>query len=101
MKVMERWIAKVEDGMAETYLQRHKDWEPIDERLGFAGGKRIYRCLAGPDDGNTFVWEREWESFAAMESAYERGSQDPEARALSSKPDGAISNRIEFYIVTG
>jgi hypothetical protein len=101
MKVMERWVAKVTTGMEETYLQRHKEWEPIDERLGFPAEKRIYRCLAGPEDSNTFVWEREWESLAAMESAYERGGRDPEAQALSSKPDGAISNRIEFYIVAG
>jgi hypothetical protein len=48
MKVMERWVVEVGNGMEETYLQRHKEWEPIDKRLGFPGEKRIYRSLAGP-----------------------------------------------------
>jgi hypothetical protein len=63
MKEMERRVVDVEDGMAETNLQQHKEWESIDKQLGFPGGKKIYRCLAGPNDMNTFVWEREWESF--------------------------------------
>jgi hypothetical protein len=45
------------------------------------------------------IIERQWESFAALEVAYEKVLADPEHRALSEALEPVLeSQQIEFYL---
>jgi hypothetical protein len=53
----------------------------------------------GGYDWNTLILEREWESLAAMEAAYERAFADPEHRALGKELRSILKNlRREAYM---
>jgi hypothetical protein len=45
----------------------------------------------------TFIWERDWESLAAMEAAETRLFTDPEALALAGEWDTMVSNMKREY----
>ncbi len=46
------------------------------------------------------VWEREWESFAVMEAAYDTMYTDSEAQGLGQRaPEIYDGERIEYYFV--
>jgi len=98
MKCVERWIHKIAPGKWDEWLEVEKKWDAIERRLGGFPAKRRYRAIFGSEDVNTFVWEREWESFPASEAAYGRMMDDPEAQKLGR--DFALlveSKRGELY----
>jgi len=88
----------------EIYPGQNAALEDIDKRydalegpLGFPPKKRLW-CISGPHTNNTLVIEREWESLAAMEAAYEKAFAHPGLQALGEEGQSIIKNsRIELY----
>ena len=98
MKIMERRIIKVSSGKWAEIQELEKKWDALEDRIGGFPAKRRLRSVAGSEDSNTFVWEREWESFAACEAAYEKMMGDPEAQTLGKESEPLNeSSRGEFY----
>jgi len=95
MQITERHIKKVRPGKWSEIPQREEEFDAIERKLGFPP-KRHYRYLSGTQDYGTLVMERDWESFAAMESAYDRAMADPQWQALGSS-DLYESRLIEYY----
>jgi hypothetical protein len=72
-------------------------YRAIESRLGFAP-KRWYRCYIGGHNTDTLVIERQWESLAAMEAAYDKAFADLEWQALGAEAVSIIkSNQYELY----
>ena len=81
MQIIERHVKKVRPDKWAKIEQKEKAFDAVEAKHGFPP-KRHYRLLAGADDNNTLVMERQWEIFAAMEAAYEKAMADPEWQAL-------------------
>jgi len=72
-------------------------YRAIESRLGFAP-KRRYRCYIGGHNTDTLVIERQWESLAAMEAAYDKAFVDPEWQAFGAEAVSIIkSNHYELF----
>jgi hypothetical protein len=98
MVVVERLIQQVRPDKWAELEALDKKYNPIESRCGFPA-KRRYRCFMGGDNINTLIIERQWESFAAMEAAYEKALADPEWQALGAEGTSSIeSDRHELYI---
>lgn len=70
----------------------------VEKRCGFPAPRR-YRCLFGGEGTSTLIIERQWESQAAMEAAYEKALADPDWQALGSEANDIIaSDRHELYL---
>ncbi len=97
MKVMERLIQQVRPDKWAEPEALDKKYDIVESRLGFPPKKR-YLCHAGGHNTNTLVIERQWESYAAMEAAYEKASADPAHQALGAESLSIIeSNQFELY----
>jgi hypothetical protein len=91
---------RVQKGVKEenAYREWEQKWEAVEKRLGGFPTKKHYSLISGSDDFGTMVWEREWDSLAAMEAAYDRLFADPEAKSLGSNAPSIYSGeRIEYY----
>ena len=77
--ILERMIHRVKNGKFQELKEVEKKWEALEESLGGFPLRRRYWAMYGAHDGGTYVWEREWESLAAMEAAYDKRSADPES----------------------
>jgi hypothetical protein len=101
MRIMERWVQRVRQNRWASAWEREKAWDALEQRLGGFSPKRRYQVIAGAVDANAFVWEREWESFAALEEAYARLLADPDAQALAhSSPEVYESGGSrEYYAI--
>jgi len=99
MAILERRVQlKVKN--EDTYREWERVWEGIERRLGGFPPKRHYFLLAGSEYSGTMVWEREWESFAVMEAAYNTMFTDPEARDLGSRGSEIVEGeRLEYYFI--
>jgi hypothetical protein len=97
MAILERRIQKVVVKEAE-YRAWEQEWEVIEKRLGGFPPKRHYGLISGSDDFGTMVWERDWESFAAMDAAYTKLFDDSEGASLADSASATVSGeRIEYY----
>lgn len=99
MAILERRVQhKIKNQNA--YREWEKTWEGIESRLGGFPPKRHYFLIAGPEDVGTMVWEREWESFAVMDAAYERLFADSEGQSLGERASEIYDGeRMELYAV--
>jgi hypothetical protein len=97
MIVVERLIQQVRpDKWAELEALDAK-YQIVESRCGFPSKKR-YRCFVGGDNTNALIIERQWESLAALEAAYEKAFSDPEWQALGAESVPIIeSDRHELY----
>src|SRR6185436_12113376 len=100
MAIQERRVQKgIKDEKA--YQEWEQKWEAIEGRLGGFPTKKHYYLLSGSDDSGTMVWEREWESFAAMEAAYDRLFAAIENQNLGASASSIYAGeRTEYYIVS-
>jgi hypothetical protein len=96
---LERQIQKIRPGKWAELEELDPKFNNVESRLGFPP-KRRYRCYIGGHTNNTLIIEREWESLAAMETAYMKVFMDPEWQALNAPFDSiAESNQTEIYLV--
>jgi hypothetical protein len=100
MAFIERAVNQVHSGKWAELEEWEKKWDALEERIGGCPKKRRYRPYVGGDGWSTYVWEREWESYAAMETAILRLFEEPEARALGAEMDSMVANmRREHYFI--
>jgi hypothetical protein len=97
MIVVERQIQKIRPDKWAELEEIDKKYNAIEGRLGFPPKKR-YRCLVGGHDTNTLIIERQWDSLAAMEAAYEEISADSEWEGLQAETASIVkSAQFELY----
>ena len=99
MIIIEREIQIVRPDKWTELEEIDKKFNVVESRLGFPIKKR-YRSLVGGHTTATLIIERQWESLAAAETAYERAIADPEHRELSVEVHTSIidSAQVEFYM---
>jgi hypothetical protein len=69
----------------------------IESRLGFPPKRRL-RCYIGSHTTDTLVIERQWDSLAAMEIAYDKAFADPAWQAVGAEAAAIIlGNQFELY----
>ncbi len=96
--IIQRMIQKVVPGKLAAFEALAKKFDPFESRLGLPAVKR-YQCIAGGHDWNTVIMERQWESLAVMEAAFEKSMADPEYQALDAEKVGIIeSEQLELYM---
>ena len=98
MRILERHTQTLEKGGWETYVAKEKMHEAVETRLGGFPTKRHYRPFSNWN-GTVVVWQREWDSFAAMEAAYEKSFGDPEWQALRDVPSAIVDDSVELFFV--
>lgn len=97
MKVVEWMIQDIYPGQDSALDELDKRYDAIESTLGFPSKRRLW-CISGTLDNNAIVIEREWESMAAMEAAYEKAFAHPDIQALWEEGRKIIkSSRIELY----
>ena len=98
MRIIERRVMKLH-GTFEAFQEQEKRFEALEKRLGGLLPKKHYRLFSGSEDSGTIVWEREWESFAAMETAYERmgGTEELKVESQAAMAGVVTTERIEIY----
>ena len=97
MKIVERTIFKIPAGKMGEVKALEDRFAALEGPLGFPT-KRRYQCLAGPHDSDTYIYECDWDSFAAAEAALQRYQSDPQLQALDKEGSSVFtSRRTEFY----
>ena len=97
MKILVQEIHHIRPGKWAAWEEHQKKAWVIERRLGFPPYKS-YRCVMGSHDSNTCIILIEFESFAAMEEAYEKVLADPEFQALGDEsPSIEEGLHIEVY----
>jgi hypothetical protein len=98
MVAIERMIQKVYPDKWAELEEIDKRYNAVESRLGFPPTKKRYRCMIGSHDSNTLIIERQWDSLATMEEAYDKASADPELQALWKETTSIIkSTQMEVY----
>jgi hypothetical protein len=98
MITVERMIQKVRPGKWAELEEIDKKYNAVERRLGYPPKKR-YQCVMGGHDLNTVITERQWDSLAAMEAAYEKAAADPEFSALNEEGASIFkSTQMEVYM---
>lgn len=96
MRVIERMTQKVRPGKWDDVAALEREWDAAEAKQGNVPQKRRYFSGYGSQPMGTFVWEREWESMAALESHWQR--KDPPALAKKIKALGARSDQVFEYV---
>jgi hypothetical protein len=97
MKVLERLIQKIGDWQALEEVDQK--YSAVEAKYGFPA-KRRYQGLTAPNTVDTLIIEREWESMAVFEKAFETMMADPEWQEANASDEGVVlSNQLEFYFV--
>ena len=93
MIAIERHIQKVRSGKWAELAEIDPRYDAVEGRLGFPAKKRYQG-----HDTNTIVVERQWDSLAVMEAAYEKALADPEFQALGTELAAIVTSaQIEIY----
>jgi hypothetical protein len=82
--VMERCMQKV-IGSFEDVVALEKEFDEIEAKMGNVPTKRRYWAGYGGLDFLTMVWERDWESMAALEAYNEKTMEDPAWKPMFEK----------------
>ena len=97
-KVVERMTQQIYATKWPALEEIDKKYDAIEGKHGYPP-KRRYRLFAGGGSTNTLVGEREWESMAAMEAAYEKAFADPAWHAINAEAtDIMADNQIEILL---
>ena len=98
MMIIERQMQKVRSGKWTELEELDKKFIPVESQLGFPVRRRC-RSLIGGLTTDMLIVERQWDSFAALEAAYEKALMNPEHQALSKDVELILeSQQIEFYL---
>ena len=98
MNVVERITQKIYPEKWAALEELDKRYNEVESRLGFPAKKR-YRCIIGGHDLNTLIIERQWDSLALMETAYEKTIVDQEYQDLVQESAAIIkSAQSEVYM---
>jgi hypothetical protein len=98
MKILQRQIQQVRSGKWEALEEIDARFNEVESRLGFPPNKKRYRCYFGTHDLSTIIVEYEWDSFTALETAYEKAMADPEWQALGVEVESILkSTQMELY----
>jgi hypothetical protein len=84
MITVERLIQQIRADKWAELEAIDKKYSAIESRLGFPPKKR-YRCISGRHNTDTLIVERQWESMAALEAAWQKALSDPERKALGTE----------------
>lgn len=97
MIAIERMTQKVRPGKWAELAEIDKRFDEVEKSVGFPAKKR-YQCVIGSLDQNMLIIERQWESLAAMEAAYEKVMGDPKWQALGQDVLAVVeSSQIEVF----
>jgi hypothetical protein len=97
MICVERLVQQIRPDKWAELAALDAQYNAIEGRLGFPPKRRL-RCYIGGHITDTLVVERQWESLAAMEAAYDRAFADPEWQALGAEAVTIIvGNQYELY----
>lgn len=100
MAILERMIQKVINNQWDAVLAQEKEWDALEAKVGGFPKKRRFRSYASPLSHDAFVWEREWENFAACEAAYARLFALPEVKSLAKAQESLTADgHVELYMV--
>jgi len=98
MMIIERQMQRVRSGKWTELEELDKKFIPVESQLGFPARRRC-RSLVGGLTTDMLIVERQWDSFAALEAAYEKALMNPEHQALSKDVELILeSQQIEFYL---
>jgi hypothetical protein len=98
MIIIERQIQKVRSGKWTELEDLDKKFTAVESDLGFPARRRC-RSLVGGLTTDMLIIERQWESFAVLESTYEKALMSTEHQALSAEAELILeSQQIEFYV---
>jgi hypothetical protein len=98
MVIIERQIQRVRSGKWTELEDLDKKFTAVESHLGFPV-KRRCRSLVGGLTTDMLIVERQWESFAALETVYEKALTNAEHQALSEEAEMILeSQQIEFYL---
>jgi hypothetical protein len=75
--ILERCTQKIIGTVEEAYAIE-KEFDALEAKMGNVPPKRRYYATYGSLPLGTFVWEREWESMAALEAYQTKMMVDPE-----------------------
>ena len=97
MIIIERMIQEIDTERRAELDDLDKRYEAIESTLGFPPKKRFW-TVSSPYNSNVIILERQWESMAAMEAAYEKSFAHPGIQALYTEGAGIVkSSRSELY----
>ncbi|MCL5069529.1 MAG: hypothetical protein M1308_01310 [Actinobacteria bacterium] len=99
MKLTVREIIKVIPGKWNEAIELHKKRVENATRLGSPPFK-VYRSMSGQGDwSNTIILERQWDSFAAWETFFDKAVKDPKVnKEFIEKWQGIVqSHNFEYY----
>jgi hypothetical protein len=81
MKIKERLTQKIHLDKWEALEALEKKFDAVESGLGFPAKKR-YRLILSSKSINMIVVEREWDSFADFEKAWEKWMSNPQINGL-------------------
>jgi hypothetical protein len=97
--IVERMIQKVIPGKFAELEAFDQKIKPLEARFGFPPKRRM-RCMIGGHNTDTMILEREWESLAALEAAYNKAWADPEHQASRAETVSLIKSiKTEIYML--
>ena len=91
MKIKERLTQKIYPDKWDALEALDKKYEQLEKPAGFPPKTR-YQLIISSKSSNILVVEREWESFAAMEAAYEKLMANPAWHALNAEGSAVIQD---------
>ena len=96
MAYIQREVQHIYDGKWEELEAIDKEYTKIEAKYGFSAKKR-YQMMSGPDKMGTLIVEHQWESLAAMETAFNKLMADPDWKALGPRADTIVKDdRMEL-----
>jgi len=98
MRVVQRGIMKVVPGKMAEAMELMGRHNAAAVHLG-SPPMRQYRCISGGGEFfHTIIGEADWDSFAALETFFDKMMADPEMQELMARWEGVLeSHEIEFY----
>ena len=99
MVIVERLVQVIAADKWAELEELDKKYAAVEGRLGYPAKRRLM-AQTSPHVSGTVIIERQWNSMAEMEAAYDQAMADAEWQALLSAGAGVVvSNQMELYTV--